>query len=183
MSIPLLLWVGLVLGVETPPERTRHYTDAQTGSEHWIVSRGGVTLELVSRRPEQVQAFYLGRGFPPGLARRIASYCTISVGLRNDGPDPIHYDLSRWRYVTEDGVVRNPKAKEDWMREWKARGIRFGFSQLSRSQTFEPGDWNAAMVSFEVPHGARFDLHYQWETPHGEVTGTLEEVHCASDES
>lgn len=167
-------------GAESPP--SRHSTDPGTGAEHWSVSREGIALELVQRRPEHVQAFYLGRGFPPELARRIADYCVISIGLRNEGPSPIDYDLSRWRYVTEDGVAHTPKAKEDWWREWQAQGVTFGFSQLSRSQTFQPGDWNSAMVTFDVPHGGRFDLHYQWKTPKGEVTGTIEEVHCAPDQ-
>jgi hypothetical protein len=166
---------------EAPGAGAEHRVDPQTGAEHWVVSRDGVTLELTQRTPEQVQAFYLGRGFPPELARRIADYCVLVVALRNQSRDPIRYELDRWRYLPPDGTVRSPRPKEDWIREWREYGVIFGFSQLSGAQTFQPGDWNGAMVTFEVSHGGRFDLHYQWTTQDREITGTIKGVHCAPD--
>ncbi len=169
-------------GLEASPA-VEHRVDPQTGAEHWMISRDGVTLELTQRTPEQVEAFYLGRGFPPELARRIAGFCVLVVALRNQSQAPIRYELDRWRYVTPDGKARIPRPKEDWIREWREYGVIFGFSQLSGAQTFQPGDWNGAMVTFEVPHGGRFDLHYQWTTQGREITGTIEGVRCATDPS
>jgi hypothetical protein len=165
------------------PGGPEHNVDPKTGAEHWAIDRDSVTLALTQRTPEQVRAFYLGRGFPPELARRIADHCVLVVSLRNQSQAPIHYDLDGWRYVTSDGTVRSPRPKEDWIREWREYGVIFGFSQLSGAQTFQPGDWNGAMVTFDVLHDGRFDLHYQWTTQGREITGTIKGVHCAPEPS
>lgn len=169
LVLTLLTGMPWMAGADTPAPRKVEIT------------RDDVTLTLAPQRSDPVLAFYLGRGFPAELARRIVDHCLVSVGISNGGGSTIRYALDRWRYLAPDGEWRAPRPKEDWIRERKEHGVVFGFSMLSGAQTFQPGDWNSALLAFDVPAGGRFDLRYQWFTGGHETRGTVTGIRCATD--
>ncbi|MFW2438810.1 MAG: hypothetical protein ACN4GR_05505 [Arenicellales bacterium] len=152
-------------------------------AEAWQLSakHEGFNIALTAITPDRIRAFFTGRGFPPEMIEAIATYCVIGTRIENIGSLPFSYDLRKWRYQTSDGKLHKLKIKDDWIKEWREQGIKFSFSQLAGNPTFLPGDWISSMTTYRLPHGAIFDLHYQWNINGKDNTGIIKGVKCADD--
>jgi len=74
-------------------------------------------LHLSPRTPNQIAAFYTGRGFPPFAIDEVRKLCFITVGLRNKSNDLLWLDLSNWRFTTSEGELKRylrPALKQHW---------------------------------------------------------------------
>ena len=74
-------------------------------------------LRLTPRTPNQIAAFYTGRGFPQFAIDEVRKLCFITVGLRNKSDDLIWLDLSKWRFTTSEGELKRylrPALKQRW---------------------------------------------------------------------
>lgn len=164
---------------------TEHSLQAQTGIESWQFRDQGVEVLLMQISPDQARAFFLGRGFQRDDVEHYAASCVFMTLVKNTTAYPVSYRLGDWRYARTDGVERKLKLKDEWLVEWKARGvspgsrIAFEWSQHPVEQTLESGDWNQGMTTFLVPHGERFDLNVKWKTGDRMHAGTIREVRCA----
>lgn len=144
-------------------------------------SSNGFDIQLTAISPDRIKAFFTGRGFPQNMVQTIASYCVISIRIKNTGNREFSYDLNKWRYETVDGQLNKLKIKDDWIKEWREQGIKFAFSQLAANPTFLPGDWIASMTTYKLPHGSTFNLHYQWNVDQKDHTGIINGVKCANE--
>lgn len=164
---------------------TEHSVHPQTGIESWQFRDAGVEVLLMQISPDQARAFLLGRGFERDDVDHYAASCVFMTLVKNTTALAVDYRLDDWSYVRGDGVERKLKLKDEWLAEWKARGvspssrIAFEWSQHPLEQTLESGDWNQGMTTFLVPHGKRFDLTVKWHTGDGRHAGTIREVRCA----
>ena len=164
---------------------TEHGVHPQTGIESWQFRDAGIEVLLMQITPDQARAFFLGRGFERGDVEHYAASCVFMTLVKNKTAFPVDYRLGDWRYSRGDRVERKLKLKDEWLVEWKARGvsqssrIAFEWSQHPVDQTLESGDWNQGMTTFVVPHGDRFDLTVKWKTGDGDHAGTIREVRCA----
>lgn len=165
--------------------RTEHSVQAQTGVESWQFRDQGVEVLLAQISPDQARAFFLGRGFQHDDVEYYAASCVFMTLVKNKTRSPVSYRLDDWRYARGDGVARKLKLKDEWLIEWKARGvpqssrIAFEWSQHPVDQTLESGDWNQGMTTFLVPHGERFDLTVKWKTGDSIHAGAIRQVRCA----
>ncbi len=134
-----------------------------TGLKSWTWRHDGVSLKLVQRLPDQTRAYLLARGFSREAADMVARNCLFGSMFRNDGDQPLDFDLDDWQ-VLHEGEVGRLVTRQRWkerlssMSVSKAGRIAFNWSLLPPRQHFEPGDYNWGMTSYGLPPGSRFDL-------------------------
>jgi len=178
LFIPVLCIFSASVNGQTeapPPE------DSATAAWPFSAKHDGFNISLSPIQPDRIRAFFTGRGFPPEMIKILASYCIIGTRIENTGSQEFSYDLSKWRYQTPDGKQHKLKIKSDWIKEWRAEGIKFAFSQLAANPTFLSGDWISSMTTYKLPPGSIFDLHYQWNIDGKDHKGIFKGVKCAED--
>lgn len=149
---------------------------------------GGVYLSLTQILPDQVRAFYLGRGFDPDSAELLATRaCVFQTVFRNEAvASGIAFDLAEWRARTPTGDVPL-KLEREWQREWEQRGVSSGARTAFRYALFPTehhyavGDWNMGMTTYTLPLGSRFDLKFVWHEGDKQREAVISDVHCATD--
>lgn len=167
-------------------KKIEHKVDPETGVESWQLRDQGVEIMLMQIPPDQGRAFFLARGFPRKDVDYYATSCVFATVVTNHSSRPISYQLADWRYETGDGVERKLKLKDDWLREWKQRGvspsaqIAFEWSQHPAGQTLAPRDWNQGMTTYMAPHGSRIDLTVKWKTGKNNHVDTIKGIRCAN---
>lgn len=164
----------------------QHIVDSKTRIESWQLQDEGVEVLLIQISPDQARGFFLARGFKRVDVDYYASSCVFATVVKNLSPRPISYRLANWRYAkAAGGAARKLKLKEDWLREWKQRGvsqsaqIAFEWSQHPEAQTLEPNDWNQGMTTYQVPHGSRFDLTVKWQIGARKYEDKIRGIRCA----
>jgi hypothetical protein len=178
-----LVWLspGLAAGRQAD---TRHSVSAETGLATWETESRGTHFRLTQISPAQARAFMQGRGMDEISVNEFANTCVFMSVLRNDGRKPIKFNLATWRYVPKGGEPRRMLTKEAWLDRWQPRNfsaavrIAFAWSQFPVEQTFEPGDWNQGMTTYDLPAGSRFDVIYRWRQDGRQHEGRLKNVEC-----
>jgi len=161
--------------------------DPKTGLESWQVETRGIQIRLTQISPDQARAFYQARGFTPEQAEDYASSCVFMTVVRNIGAIPIEHRLADWRYVSDNGIERPIRSKAEWDQAWIGRGvaeparIAFSWAQFPATQTFNAGDWNQGMTTYQLPRGSRFNLIVRWRAGQSGRETTLENVRCTDE--
>lgn len=78
-----------------------------------------LNVTLVPRTPQQMAAFYEGRGFPDAMIDLTRRYCFITVVLQNKTDDILWHELERWRFVTADGTTIDRRTRDWWQAQWE----------------------------------------------------------------
>jgi len=149
----------------------------------------GVSLSLTPILPDQVRAFYLGRGFDAASAELLATTaCVFQTVFRNESVEGgIAFDLAEWRAHTAAGA-QPLKLERDWQREWQRRGVppgarsAFRYAFYPTAHRYAVGDWNMGMTSYALPLGSRFDLQFVWHEGTSRREAWLRDVRCATDD-
>ena len=155
-----------------------------TGLKSYTWRHQGISLRLVQRLPDQTRAYLIARGFTPEAADLVARNCLFGSMFRNDGDQPLDFDLNHWT-VVHDGQRSSLVTRERWAERLadlglpKAARIAFNWSLLPTRQHFEPGDYNWGMTSYGLPPGSRFDLHLRLEVAGKPLEATLPDLECA----
>lgn len=89
------------------------------------------TLRLAPRTPDQIEAFYSARGFPPAAIAELRKTCFITVGLRNNSDTIVWFDLSNWRFTTPRGPLQRI-LRSDWTQRWQTLGLAQRFQSTFR---------------------------------------------------
>lgn len=120
-------------------------------------ARDGIVLRVSPRTPEQVAAFYEGRGFPAEMIARIAEACLLTVSLRHRrANDVVWLELDRWRFFGPDGRGITRLDRDHWNRIWARLDTpqrfrsTFGWTQLPEVRDLhfdEPVGGNIAVVA------------------------------------
>jgi hypothetical protein len=158
--------------------------DPDTGAATWELGTQGVTLSLTQLLPDQVQAFYVNRGFDSAAAAAFAGACVYMTVLRNDGvPGDLSFRLADW-VIRQGGETRGLPPLEDWLAQWEGRGVgkaalvAFRWAQFPLEQTYAPGEWNQGMLATGLPSGSRFDLIARWSVAGQTYEGRIDDVRC-----
>lgn len=81
-----------------------------------------VKVRIVMRTPDQLTAFYLGRGFSHAAIDRILETCFITPIIQNKTLDVLWLDLDDWRFSQGDRII--PRiARDYWPDQWRAAGL------------------------------------------------------------
>jgi hypothetical protein len=95
-----------------------------------------VKFGLYLRTPEQMAAFYEGRGFPKQAIEATTQHCFITVGMRNISKTKIWLDLSRWRIYNEQGEIART-SRDQWKQKWQQLNVPLA-SQATFNWTLLP---------------------------------------------
>jgi len=192
MSKSDLSWLILLFFIGGPSFADISKTqNEETGLIGWKLKQDSMELELVQRLPDQTRAFFLARGFPAGIADDLGRSCIFQTILRNTGVDAgtsptLTVSLKDWQ-VIHDGTSRPLKLKEVWDQAWsdavvsKSARLAFRWATFPSIQTFQPGDYNWGMISFDLAPGARFDLRLVWREGNERRSAEIEDLICAHD--
>ncbi len=163
-----------------------HQVNSVTGAETWKTQSHGVHFSLTQILPEQLQAFYVNRGFSLQQIEPYISSCVYMAVVRNDkAPGTIHFISNDWQ-VFVDGKAHPLVSVESWMQRWKNNNIKqsaqiaFRWAQFPPEQKYDPGgDWNQGMLSIGLPTGTRFDVIARWNIGSKAYETKLQGVQCA----
>ena len=99
-----------------------------------------VTVVIGSRTPEQLTAFYSGRGFNQASIDAITKKCFIFGLVENKTNDTLWLVLDDWKFYAADGSEMKRWKKDDWQEVWQKTGLSqahqstFGWTQLPESR-------------------------------------------------
>jgi len=189
-TCPLLIRLGLLLPLLAQAGGITKGTDEQAKLPYWQYRDDGMSLRLVQRLPDQSRAFFLARGFSSGHAELIAQSCifqTVFKNISNTGkPSPLTYNLRNW-VISYKGKLGAMKTREDWDTQWQqlkapqpAR-IAFEWSLVPTVQTYQAGDYNWGMSSFNLKPGSKFDLKLTWRQHGRQRSAVIPGIQCAAD--
>jgi hypothetical protein len=168
---------------------TERTVDADTGLATWAWEDGQARITLSQLLPDQVRAFFQGRGFSPAQSEVVARACGFQMVVRNaaGAPGAMAIELGAWRVQRPGAESAPPRVAASWEAEWARLGvapasrIAFRWALFPAEQAFQPGDWNMGMLLLEVPAGAVFDLHATWRIDGQARAAALDGVRCAED--
>lgn len=166
-------------------------TDEQAQLPFWQVTDKGISLRLVQRLPIQSRAFFLARGFNKDQAERIAQSCIFQTVFKNTSNteqvnSPLSYNLEDWQVIVH-GQTRGMKTREQWDVEWikdkvkKTQRLAFEWALYPTRQTYQPGDYNWGMSSFNLDPGTRFKLTVVWRQFGKQHKYLIDGIQCAED--
>jgi len=166
------------------PQNSR--INSATGAGTWETHANGVHFSLTQILPEQVQAFYVNRGFTLSQIEPYASSCVYMTVLRNDNaPGAIHFISNTWSAIV-DGEKHTLVSVDKWVQHLtmnntkKSALVAFRWAQFPVEQEYEPGgDWNQGMLSFGLPAGSQFDAIARWDIDGEAYEAKLQGVQCA----
>jgi len=125
--IPLALLAGLsaCAAAQTTPkppsEEERVFGDRKP------YRQDGLIVRHAARTPDGMAAFYLGRGFPKAAVDETRQACFIGFFVRNERPDRVWFDLSRWSFLDPHGRPIPRLTHDDWGRRWERLDIPMRF--------------------------------------------------------
>ena len=116
---PILLLLALPTLVSAQPRGQFQYEDDD------------VIIIIGARTPDQLAAFYTGRGFNQASIDAITSTCFVFGMIENKTYDALWLDLADWKFISANGEVVNRITLDDWKETWKKTGL-----PLSHQSTF-----------------------------------------------
>jgi len=151
----------------------------------WEVESQGVHLLLTQIKSEQLQAFYVNRGFSIKAIDDYAQSCVYMTVLRNDSaPGVIHFIRDNWS-IQINNQRHKMRTVDQWVHALESKNIKksaliaFRWAQFPPEQSYDPGgNWNQGMLSTGVAVGSVFDVTARWDIAGKPYQSTLKEVRC-----
>jgi len=153
--------------------------DKNPGSPKWSTEHHGFSLTLVQLGTEYVSAVFAARGLPKDVVDDISTYCLFGTIIKNTSNKTLSSQLSDWRVVTTEGKEHQLKLKDEWVKQWSAKGVGFRWLLLSDKQNFDDGDWIQGFTTVALPPGQTFDLYYSWKQQDKLFNNTIKGMSCA----
>ncbi len=150
-----------------------------------------LSVRIVMRTPDQLTAFYLGRGFNQAAIAHILETCFITPIVHNKTFDVLWLRLDDWRFTRGDTPI--PRLKRDyWPAHWTDAGLplahqaTFGWTLLPEERDLRPDE--GAGGSVVIPRQDRpFTLTMRFHTgadKQGPVkTVVFEDLQCTANPS
>lgn len=152
----------------------------------------GIKLRTIPRSPDQMAAFYEARGFPNTAIEALTQTCFVTVSFRNHSGDVAWLELSRWRFVDENGREVKRRDRAYWNALWEQLGVpmanraTFGWTQLPEVRDLRPSEPVGGNVALLPPSG-RFRLEARFATGKNkqgkEIVVILDDLVCPGRES
>ncbi|MFP4560512.1 MAG: hypothetical protein ACLFQ3_04250 [Thiohalorhabdus sp.] len=170
---------------EAPRARPAVETDPETGLREWQWDGEGLSVEMGQLLPDQVRAFFIGRGFEDSMADRVAQRCAFWGSIGNTGREgSVKIDLGQWRTHGSGGTAPL-LLNSHWQRKWEEEGVprgprtAFRWTVLPAEHRFAPQDWLMGMIVIDRPPGADFDLELRWREGDEQRRRILPGLSCA----
>jgi hypothetical protein len=150
-----------------------------------------VKMRLAPRTPQQVAAFYLGRGFPSAMVDLIKRKCFITVSIHNKSRDVVWLELHDWRFISDTGDIERIPRKW-WKHQWRdmnapmANQSTFRWTLLPETLDFQPDEREGGNLVLPQVTGS-FALEARFATGQdkrgGTVTLRFDNLRCAEDKA
>jgi hypothetical protein len=182
--IASMIWV-VSFSINAGAEQT-HRTDSATGAKTWETNVNGVHFSLTQILPDQINAFYVNRGFSLDQIESYASSCVYMTVLRNDNaPGVIHFVRNNWSILVNNKPHKLVPVSQ-WVEDLSSIGVKkpaliaFRWAQFPPEQKYEPGgNWNQGMLSIGLPSDSIFDVTAKWDISGKKYEAKLTGVQCA----
>ena len=133
------------------------FMTSSPAAERDTYKRDDVTFSISVRTPEQIRAFYSGRGFPEAAIKELENKCLLTAGIQNSSEDIVWLEPSNWRFTTEKGINIRRISREEWDIRWAKLNIplasraTFGWTQLPESRDLLTGESAGGNIAIEPP--------------------------------
>jgi len=81
-----------------------------------------ISVRVTPRSPQQMAAFYEGRGFSKKMINALIQPCFFTVGIHNKTSDILWHDLSTWKFTNNNGEIKNLN-RSYWTNKWEKMKI------------------------------------------------------------
>lgn len=104
-----------------------------------------IRISFLFRTPEQIAAFYEGRGFSKAMVKKLKQQCFITVGLHNKSLDVVWLDLANWTFKNAKGEFKRFN-RAYWKSAWEKMNIplahqsTFRWTLLPEALDFRPNE-------------------------------------------
>jgi hypothetical protein len=79
---------------------------------------GDLMARLILRTPDQIEAFYLGRGFSKKAIRKITDTCFITAIVKNKNVDVLWLELDNWTFTSKSQPIARI-TRDYWKKQWR----------------------------------------------------------------
>lgn len=130
---------------------TPHLLHAKTTNEAQY-SNEQIRIKFSPRTPEQIAAFYEGRGFSKAMVNKLKQQCFITVRILNKSRDIIWLDLSNWTFTNTEGEFKRT-TRTEWKLLWKKMAIplahqsTFRWTLLPEELDFRPNEHEGGNIT------------------------------------
>lgn len=170
------------------PLKVEHHISTQKNGQITIKNRY-FTLRLAPRTPDQMAAFYYGRGFPQNMIDEIKKFCMITVGLSNHSQDVIWMDLAEMNFFAKGEPVERFHRKI-LLAKWQSMSIplrfqsTFRWTLLPESLDYRPDEREGGNIVLPRT-GERYrlvaDLYLGKQRDQGRIQVELENLICPNE--
>ena len=77
-----------------------------------------VLARLIFRTPEQLAAFYIGRGFKQEAIKKIQETCFVTAIIKNRNVDVMWLELDNWTFTSGEQPITRIK-RDYWKKKWQ----------------------------------------------------------------
>jgi hypothetical protein len=126
-------------------------------TERDTYENNGISFSISVRTPDQIRAFYTGRGFPEAAILELASKCLLTIGVRNHRKDIVWMEPAKWQYTTVHGTNVLRISRDTWDKRWAELNIplasraTFGWTQLPESRDLYPEETAGGNIAIQPP--------------------------------
>jgi hypothetical protein len=105
-----------------------------------------LVMQLSHPSPEQISAFYMGRGFKQPAIDLLARFCFISVRIKNKNQDVLWLDLQHWKIHDQQMQPIHFISQQQWRDKWKEIDLplphqsTFRWTQLPETRDLRPDE-------------------------------------------
>lgn len=146
-------------------------------------------IRLSPRTPQQIAAFYEGRGFERPMIDVLREQCFITVSVYNKSPDILWLDLAQWRFSDADGPIERAH-RDRWRERWQSMGVplahqsTFRWTLLPELLDFQPDEREAGNLVLPrrgKPMRIEADFATRPDRSGPTLHVSFEDVRCARD--
>lgn len=147
-----------------------------------------VTMRIVIRSPDQLSAFYQGRGFNQDAINEVLKTCYITPLIKNKKYKVLWLELDNWKFTVNGKSI--PRIKRDyWRKKWRDIGLSqahqstFGWTLMpeSRDLRLDEGVGGSVVIPMQ---SQPFNLTAIFKTGHNKMgktkTITFKDITCVT---
>lgn len=127
-----------------------------------------IQFRMIARTPDQMAAFYIGRGFPSAAVEATREACIITVGMRNLTQDILWLNLNEWEFISgKDRIERINRAQ--WQETWhrlalpKSLQSTFSWTMLPEQRDLHYDEPVGGNMTLRIPE-SKFSLVAKFKT-------------------
>lgn len=155
-----------------------------------VYENRSLKLVVIPRTPQQMAAFYEGRGFPSKAIAATRTACFFTIGLHNKSQDILWLDTANWQFQTATGPLKRI-TRDEWKQRWQQLELAlpyqstFRWTLLPAGLDFQPDEREGGNIT--LPRTDKpFNLHATFATGKDKqgprIDVQMKDLQCAEDQ-